>query len=156
MFKGYTKFQPKPLCSVEDDTSGLTDSCPFYVERVHFHIIHFTQVALKIMLPLVKWRIEFKDGIILFEFSTYSWVLLVTALRRFGPKFVSQFQTRHVFLQHRFSIKTYGALIKSFVLLPFYRQNKLTFVNDWCGLVENTHYVAQYRHVIRFSFSNIR
>jgi hypothetical protein len=66
MLKRYTKFHPEPLCAMEDDTDGLTDSYPFFVERVNLHIIHFTQVAHKIMLPTVKVRIRFRNGIILF------------------------------------------------------------------------------------------
>jgi len=137
----------------------LTDwqtAAPLFVEGLYFHIIHFTHVAHKIMFTPSEvtckiQRLYNSLWVLDMQLSAVSY-RVATVL----PKSVSQFQTRHVFLQHRFSIKTNGALIKSFVLFPLHRQNELTFVNDWCGLVQNTHYVAQCRHVIHFSFRNIR
>ena len=108
------------------------------------------------MLLLVKVRIKFRGGFILLKCLNCSWVVLFTALWRFSPKFcVAVWNAPHVSTA-QISIKTKATLIKIYVLFSLHWQNKLTFVNERCGLVQNTYFVAQCRHVIHCSFRNIR
>jgi hypothetical protein len=114
MLKGYTKFHPEPLCAMQDDTNGLTDSYPLFVERVNFRITHFTQVAhSEGTSKIQKWY----NSLRVLELQLSAFIYSIAMIQ---PEFMSQFQTRHVFLPHRFSIKTDGSLIKSFVLFPLH------------------------------------
>jgi len=69
---------------VQDDINGMT-TATLFVERVHFHIIHFTQVARRIMLPLM--RVGYNSLRVLELQLSASSSHIVTI----QPKFVSQF-----------------------------------------------------------------